>query len=218
MVEIAIIDHNQKLSSNLQQFVNEQAGFTCQIAESRIGAFFEKLNLSHPPDILIMDTLLKGGPMLDHLSKLKMLLPKTKLMIHSGEPDDELLFTALKKGVNAFLLKDGSKERFLATLRCLQKGEDYIDPRLSGNIINIFRRDWLSPDPPDTLLEPIAHLLNEREVQVVKGLVQGKQYKEIASDLFLSINTVRHYVKTVYRKVGVNSRVGLMQVVQKRAG
>ncbi|MEZ4990402.1 MAG: response regulator transcription factor [Saprospiraceae bacterium] len=214
MVEIAIIEHNPKLSSSLQQLVNEQHGFRCRIAESRIGAFFEKLNLSLPPDILVLDTFLKNGSVLDHLPKLKMLLPQTKLMIHSGEADEELLFKALKKGINAFLLKDNSSAEFVATLQRLEQGEDYIDPRLSSNIINIFQRNWSAPLPPALKLGSIAQLLNEREAQVVRGLVDGKPYKEIASDLFLSINTIRHYVKSIYRKAGVHSRTGLMRMIK----
>jgi DNA-binding NarL/FixJ family response regulator len=213
MVEIAIIEHNPKLSHSLQQLINEQNGLSCKIAESRIGSFFEKLNLSVPPDILVLDTFLKSGSVLDHLPKLKMLLPQTKLMIHSTDADEELLLQALKRGINAFLIKEENADKFLGTLHRLIQGDDYIDPQLSRKIINIFRREWSSPTPPDVPLGTMAAQFNEREAQVVRGLIQGKQYKEIASELFLSINTVRHYVKSIYKKVGVNSRVGLMKVV-----
>lgn len=217
MVNIAIIEHNPKLSNSLKDIINDQAGFNCQIAESRIGAFFEKLNLSVPPDILVLDSIQKNGTIADHLSKLKALLPHTKLMIHSGKPDEELLSKALRTGVNAFLIKDGHMDKFLATLRRLEQGEDFIDPKLSGNIIRLFQKQCSSHALPDFSLGMIAHQLNERELQVVRGLMQGKQYKEIAAELFLSINTVRHYVKLVYRKMKVSSRVELMHVVQKRA-
>lgn len=61
--------------------------------------------------------------------------------------------------------------------------------------------------------------LTRRELQVIKGLVKGKQYKEIAEELEITLETVRFYIKAIYRKMGVNSRTAAaMKFVQVNGG
>ncbi|PHN06875.1 LuxR C-terminal-related transcriptional regulator [Flavilitoribacter nigricans] len=214
MVEIAIIDNNSKLLNRAKKWINDQADLSCVILESRIGRFFESLDLSHPPDILIMDLYSKRSTNLDHIKKLKILLPGTKFMLYAEQIEEEHLFKALKSGVNAIKLKCGEMQAFLDTVHMLIRGEDYIDPSLSKNIINLFRQEVTYENPAEAHLSQFVGLLNNRELQVVKGLSKGKQYKEIATDLYISINTVRHYIKSIYKKFDVNNKVQLMKKLQ----
>lgn len=215
MIEIAIIEDDVQLLTHLKKLINEQVEFNCSITESRIGNFFEQLQLDRPPDILVLDIFLKNRSNFDHLQKLKLLMPGTKFMIHSEHTDDEFLIEAFRQGINAYLCKDSSTQQFLDTLRILHNGEDFIDPSLSKNVINIFRNEFTLEQKGLFSTEPFYGLLNSRESQVLRGLVKGKQYKEIAAELYISINTVRHYVKSIYKKLEVNNRTQLVQKVRR---
>jgi DNA-binding NarL/FixJ family response regulator len=214
MVEIAIVEAHSKTLHKVKKWINDQAGLNCSICEARVGRLFERLDLANPPDIVILELLPKAGTNLEHLKKLKILLPTTRFMIYAEQIEGEQLYKTLKKGVNAIVLKSGAIQSLLEPLSLLMEGQDYIDPGLSKNIINIFRGEVSFEQRSEAHLNQFLGLLNHREIQVVKGLSKGKQYKEIASDLYLSINTVRHYIKSIYKKFEVNNKVQLIKKLQ----
>lgn len=218
MVEIAIVEANFKILHKVRKWLNDQEAFNCYFGESRIGKFFESLDLAHPPDILIMNLRTKRGTNLDHFKKLKILLPTTKFMIYTEQIGEEHLYSALKQGVNAIMLKSGDARDLFSALNLLEQGQDYIDPALSKNIINIFRGEASFEHRSEAHLKQFQGILNKREIQVVQGLSKGKQYKEIANELYLSINTVRHYVKSIYKKFEVNNKIQLMKKLQSMPG
>ncbi len=214
MVDIAIIEPDPKILNRTKKWIHTHSGFSCSICESGIGKFFERLELSCPPDILIMDLFTKQTSNLEQLKKLKLLMPATKFLIHTEQIEEELLHQALRKGINGIKIKTFDAKAFLDTLHRLVKGEAYIDPALSKNIINLFRSEVVVENPAEAQLSQFSGLLNKREMEVIKGLSKGKQYKEIATDLFISINTVRHYVKSIYKKFEVNNKIQLLKKLQ----
>lgn len=213
MVAIAMIEAEAKLFGKVNKWIDNQSDYEFSICETSTGRFFEKLDLSAPPDIVIMDLFTKDGSTLDHFQKLKRLLPTARFMLYTENIDEETLYLALQQGFSAVKLKRGRSREFTQALHLLSCGEVYIDPTLMGSVVKLIRRKPTENEPAEAELEQFQGLLNQREMQVVKGLTKGKQYKEIATDLYISINTVRHYVKSVYRKFGVNNRVQLMRKV-----
>jgi DNA-binding NarL/FixJ family response regulator len=213
MVGIAIVENDSRHLNKLRKWIDEHPDFTCTITESRIGKFFERLELAHPPDILIMDLFNRHQPNLDHLKKLKILMPLTKFMIYTEKIGDDYLLQAFRMGINAVQLHT-ENVAFFKTLQRLARGQDFIDPTLSNNIISLFRSEHALENPAEAQLKQFMGLLNNRELQVVRGLSKGKQYKEIATDLYISINTVRHYVKSIYKKFNVNNKVQLLKKLQ----
>lgn len=214
MVAVAIIETDTKILHRTRKWINNLDNFNCTIDASGMGKFFEQLDLSQPPAILIMDLFGKHGSNLDHLKKIKILLPTSKILLHTARIDEHNLYRALKMGINAIRISQLTSNTLSETLDRLLQGKDYIDPALSNDVMKLFRSEITLEDPASVRLSQFAGLLNQRELQVIKGLTQGKQYKEIATDLFISINTVRHYVKLIYKKFDVNNKMQLLKKLE----
>ena len=66
---------------------------------------------------------------------------------------------------------------------------------------------------PSGETEVLLRTLTSREVEILHLLIDGKSYSDISQELFISLNTVKHHVKNVYRKLHINSRVKLMHII-----
>ena len=69
--------------------------------------------------------------------------------------------------------------------------------------------------PQENKIKLVVQQLSERELQITKGLLEGKTYKMIAADLHLSVNTIKFHIRTIYEKFEVKSRFELKQLFEK---
>ncbi|MFM7578893.1 MAG: LuxR C-terminal-related transcriptional regulator, partial [Microcystaceae cyanobacterium] len=90
--------------------------------------------------------------------------------------------------------------RLLAAIEAAKDGATYLDPQIARLVVENLR----SPVPPAS--QNLAHL-SEREMDVLKLIVQGKSNHEIAEDLYLSTNTIKTHVRGIMNKLAVDDRV-----------
>ena len=105
MVQIGIIDDDRSLVNRLAEFIDLQEGYACCLQAYSLGEFFEKVSIKEEPDILLLDIDLEGNNSLDHISKIKRILPHTKVIILTGLSNKEYFLKALSNGANSFFLK-----------------------------------------------------------------------------------------------------------------
>jgi LuxR family transcriptional regulator, maltose regulon positive regulatory protein len=89
----------------------------------------------------------------------------------------------------------------------------HVRPKYIKDILSAF-----SPTPPsrpESKPQPLIEPLSDREMDVLRLMAQGLKYKEIAAQLFISLNTVRYHVKAIYEKLAVNNRTQAIQKAQQ---
>jgi DNA-binding NarL/FixJ family response regulator len=145
-----------------------------------------------------MDILMPGmtGPeFVRHLRKVRPPLP-SRILFLTDHDDDHLVFEALKVGADGYLSKSKiSIAQLSDAIRQVSSGEASITPNIARKLIENFRR-------PASRLEGFS----DREEEVLAQLAGGLMYKEIASKLCISLNTVRQHVRSIYDKLKVQSR------------
>ncbi|RHW42029.1 DNA-binding response regulator [Neobacillus notoginsengisoli] len=146
-----------------------------------------KLVRSLEPDVCIMDIEMPGKSGLEAAEELKDSGCKIIILTTFARPG--YFKRAIKAGVSAYLLKDGPSEELAGSIRSVMEGRRIYAPELMD--------DLYSEDNP----------LTEREMDVLGLIADGKNTKEIASELTLSAGTVRNYISTILDKLQVKNRI-----------
>ncbi|MCP4649723.1 MAG: response regulator transcription factor [PVC group bacterium] len=159
------------------------------------------------PDILLLDITMPKQSGLDLIEQIKYILPDTKIIIITMHRANIYIDKAFNLGVNGYLLKENVVEDLLPALRCVRRGEVYINPKLSQYLIDRGTKDK-EPDEENVIL-------TERENDVLRLVVAGKTAKEIAEALFISPRTVENYKNNLLKKLNLHRTSDLIKYAIK---
>jgi DNA-binding NarL/FixJ family response regulator len=210
MKRIALIEDDELLLKRMTAFLNAQSDLECVLCANSLGQFFELLGEESHIDLLLADVELgENINSLDHLQKVAALLPTVKILVITGHNHPDYIRRALQKGASGFFLKGSSPQKLLEAIEMAGRGAHYLAPEAASHIVPLLQEEeapQLSASKLDAVTDMVA-LLSRREKQVAIRLVDGYSYQEIADEIFVSINTVRHYVKVLYEKFDVSNKM-----------
>lgn len=175
-----------------------QAGFEC-VGSFRTGEEALQRLPTLQPDVVLMDISLPGMSGIECVSKLKLLLPRTPVLMVTVHSDNERLFQALQAGASGYLLKRTTPAELLGAIQEVLEGGAPMTGEIARRVIESFCRPAAPP------LENCT--LSARENQVLELLAQGYADKEIADRLQIGFTTVRSHVAHIFEKLHVRSRV-----------
>lgn len=183
--------------------------------------FLEKMKqlpLEKIPDVVLMDLEMPEMGGVDAVAAGSYLYPAVKFVMLTIFDDEEMIFKAIKAGAFGYLLKDENAEDIADVL--LQMHENSVGPISPGIAYKILQ---LVQNNPVSLLakkneekEKFAFNLTDREMEILKMLVQGKLYKEIGGLLNISPNTVKKHVMNIYSKLHVNNKIQALKFAQEK--
>lgn len=215
---IGIVDDKPYLRNSLKEKLASIENDICVIMEAGDGADFLRLmkTAAPKPDVVLMDIEMHELNGIETIQRAAPLYPAVKFIMLTVFDDDDRIFSAIKAGAHGYLLKEDSAQNIIDAV--YQVYEDAGAPMSPG----IARKAWkwltsLSGKPvaehaaAKNELEP----LSDREKQVLKCSMEGKEYTQIADELFLSKHTVRQHMKNIYAKLHVSSKVEALQISLK---
>jgi DNA-binding NarL/FixJ family response regulator len=155
------------------------------------------------PDLVLMDIQMPGCDGLEAARKIKRDSSEIVVVMLTVRDEDEKLFEAIKCGAQGYLLKSIRSREMLDMVRSAMKGEAAISPRLAGRMLEEFRRmsRILPVHSDDDIVD-----LTLREQEVLSLAASGAADKEIASNLNISLATVKTHMRNILAKLQVNSR------------
>ena len=196
---VAIVDDHTLLSQAIFELVNGFKAFkpiyTCKNGQDLI----ERISTQDlKPDLVLMDV---NMPLLNGIETtvyLKNHFPDIKVLALSVEENEDTILKMLRAGAKGYLLKDVEKEILEFALLELIKVGYYYSNSVSEILINAISHEKISP------------ILKERELNFVKIACTELTYKEIAKEMFVSPKTVEGYRDSVYEKLNLKNRIGLV--------
>ncbi len=144
-------------------------------------------------DLVLLDLNMPGMNGLDGLRRVLSMRNAPRVALISGEATKQIAEEALRCGAAGFVPKTLPAKSLVNAVRFMTMGETYAPI------------DFMTA-PSQAQKHPLAEKLTERELQVLKGLTEGKPNKAIARDLDLSEPTVKLHIKTLYRKLEAANR------------
>lgn len=202
-ITVCIVDDNKELRNALEEIISMSDGYKC------IGTMgsAEDAVMQIPvlnPDVVLMDINLgtvESG--IDVVRVLKPRIPDTNFMMCTVYEEDEKIFEALSAGASGYILKKTDPSRMLEAIRELYEGGAPMSSQIARKVVFAFQqRQAISNSEAEKL-----DMLSAREKEILELLSKGLMYKEIASQLFLSPETVRKHVYHIYEKLHVSNRV-----------
>ena len=193
-MNLILIEDEINIQLALSQYLLAQPEFD-NIAIYGSAEEFEKANQVHQPNIIVLDINLPIKSGIELIPIIKNKFPEVSILMLSVNNDNESVFLSLQAGADGYLGKESSLDKIKEAIIDLKNGGSPITPVIARKVFDFFNSQ-------NSVIED----LNEREKQVVKGIVNGLSYKLIAIEYHVSIDTVRKYIKSVYRKLQINSK------------
>lgn len=163
----------------------------------------------HLPDILMLDLRLPDKNGLVVLRELAEESLPVKVVLLTGQLDDEEAFEAIRLGVRGVVLKEMGPQLLLQCLRKVHAGEQWLEKNSFGRVMEkMLRRE--------AVIQQIIGLLTPREIELVRLVGRGLDNQEIAESLYISEGTVKVHLHHIYGKLGVKNRVSLALYAQTK--
>ena len=157
------------------------------------------------PDIILIDVAMPIMNGIKALKEIRAKFPEVRVLMLSMHNNIELITESLKAGAMGYILKECSSDELYFAINSVMKGRYYI----AHSSLTILLDDYMRLLKAEEEKSPC--LLSEREIEVLSKIAEGKNTKEIASDLKISKNTVDVHRRHIMDKTGCNSIASLIR-------
>ena len=165
------------------------------------------------PQVVLMD-LNFPAPEPDGIRQMGELLarwPSLMFLMLTSYDDITLIKEALRCGAMGYVLKNIDKEELIIAIQTVAAQKRYLDSYVRDIVINAL----LEEDQKNQAGGELPHPLTERELEISRLIADGKKRKEIADQLFISVNTVDTHLKNAFGKLEVKNAAELIQRLSK---
>jgi two-component system NarL family response regulator len=161
------------------------------------------------PDVVVMDVRMPEDTGPAEIARLRGARPETKVLVLTGSQDEGDLVDAIRCGATGYLLRDASVDAVAEAIRSVAQGMGVVSPLMTTKLLEQFGAllghlpDWRRPQ------------LTGREIDVLRLVVKGMPNREIATELFISQNTVKNHVRSILEKLRVRSKADAAAVATR---
>jgi DNA-binding NarL/FixJ family response regulator len=197
-IKVAIFEDNNALRKSLELLIDNADGMCCTGAFADANKLVQNIKFAEP-DVVLMDINMPGTSGIDAVQIIKEQFASIKILMQTVFEDNDKIFAAICAGASGYLLKKTPAPKMIEAIRETYLGGAPMTPSVAMKVLEMFRLQSIVPKK-----EFIN--LSEREKEILALLVKGKPYKTIATECFISIDTVGTHVRHIYEKLHVHSK------------
>lgn len=203
---VFIIEDNRNFLESLQLYLEREEKIRVACTAGSLEEFLES-HQRDSPDLVLLDLQLPGKSGIEGLPLIKKGLPTgIPVIILTINDDNEPIRQAIENGADGYLLKtEPLSEIYHQVLEVLQNERVAVSKRVFHSLKEIL--------PQRSKTDVLLDLLTQREKEITREVLQGHDYKTIASQLNISTGTVNFHLKSIYLKLDVNSKTELMALL-----
>ena len=203
-IRILLADDHTVVRKGLRLLLESHPGFQV-IGDAADGRDAVSLAGEHTPDVVVMDVAMPGLNGIEAARQISAKLPHTAIVFLSMHSDESYVLKALKAGARAYLLKDSAEHDLIAAVIAVSEGKAFFSPAISKMMVEDYMRQM-----QERHIEDSYELLTTREREVLQLLAEGKNNKEVAAILNLSLYTVETHRGNILQKLNLHSGAELI--------
>ncbi len=195
--KIMIVEDDPMMQLGLEQTLGDHPQFQV-VGQASDGYTAVEMARQLQPDVIVMDIGLPRQDGIAATQQIKAVLPNVRIVMLTSHTTETEVIAALSSGADAYCIKGSNVDRLLAAITAAQEGATYLDPQIARRVIDHLKL------PLSTA--PVSQL-SQRELDVLKLIVEGYSNQEIAAALYLSPNTIKTHIRGIMNKLAVDDRV-----------
>lgn len=193
-INVLVIEDLTPIRQALHLLLDGSPGYACVGAYGDVESLLADATVP-TPDVVLLDIGLPGLSGIQALEPLRKRWSRTEFLMLTVNEDAAQVFEALCAGATGYLLKSTPPAMLLDAIRDVHAGGAPMAASIARKVVHAFRKPTLAADA-----------LTAREQDVLDRLIEGKSNRQIAEELFISLNTVATHIKQIYQKLHVRSR------------
>ena len=210
-MKIIIVDDHQIVRDGISVLLMRHNDIDI-VGEAANGAELLRMLKSVEPDIIILDISMPKITGIELTKIITEKYPTIKIIIFSSHSQGENVVKALEAGANGILPKNTIREEFLEAINVVYSGKEFISKYIPySTFINSIKNNKAR----DEANKKIEKILTNREIEVLKLIVNGETNKQIADKLFISLRTAEKHKSNILNKLEMNSVVDLVKYAIK---
>ena len=188
-IRVLVVEDHHVVRQGLVALLNVVEGLEV-VGEAADGVEAIAQYRKQQPDITLVDLRLPRLSGVEVIERIRMETPQARFIVLTTYDGDEDIYRALQAGARAYLLKGMTSDELIATIRAVHAGRSHIPPAIAEKLAERMGTEELTP----------------REFDVLEQIVHGKSNREAASELEISVTTVKTHVNSLLGKLCVTDR------------
>ncbi|MDZ8024534.1 MAG: response regulator transcription factor [Nostoc sp. DedQUE11] len=205
IVRILLVDDHSLIRRGMKGQFSLEPGFSV-VGEAGNGVEAIEYVAQLQPDVVLMDI---DMPVMDGITatqQIKSDRPVTRILALSAFDRDTQVMGMLAAGADGYCLKTIEWGQLVTVIQLILQGGAYLDPQIAQKVARMLKPAVVSSEVAtcDTSQQPV---LSNREREILKLIAKGCSNQEIADQLYLSLGTIKSYVRMILNKLSVDDRV-----------
>lgn len=204
IIHVVIVEDDDDIRESMEDLLSTTDDLSCVGSFPRAEDLVSKFRTMNV-DVVLMDIGLPGMSGIQCVYQLKPLRPDVQFLMCTAHGDPQKTFDSLCAGATGYILKNSSPQQLFDAIRDIYRGGSPMSSQIARLVVNSF--------PDKFKNQKLIETFTTREQEILYALAKGYSYKEIADNLLISIETVRTYLRNIYEKLQVHSKVEALNKV-----
>lgn len=197
IIRVLLADDHPLVRAGIRATLIAEGDFAL-IGEATNGDEVRQMCSELKPDVLLLDVQMPGPTAVQTVSYLRTQCPELRVMVLTAHDNEVYVRSLISAGAVGYVLKDEAPQVVVRAIRTVLLGDTWF----SRPIVEKMARLGIDQPPSSE-----STGLTKREIELLQLLVNGNTDRQIGQALGIAERTVRHYLRNIYSKLGVNSRV-----------
>ncbi|HYB00568.1 MAG TPA: response regulator transcription factor [Ktedonobacteraceae bacterium] len=208
MIRLFVIDDHEMVREGLKAILKAEPDFEIVGDAANSEQAFELIDRLQP-DVILLDVRLPGMSGVEICRSVTERYPQMAVIIVTTYTDETLVAQCIQAGARGFIVKDIERFDLKRSIRAVARGEAAIDTKAAVAVLAQLRRT------PQGEISGTSEQLSPQQIVILRMVAQGLSSREIATQLYLSENTVKGYVQEILHRLNVKNRTEAVMVAVK---